>query len=318
MNSRNLTLDLFKIILAFMVIGIHSNFLSELTTEGYYLISAGIFRIAVPIFFIINGYYFTSISTSEKLTQWVKRVILLYLVWTVFYAYFWLKPVTMNLVGIMTIVETIIVGYHHLWYLVGMFGAGLMTYVFRDRTRAGIQLALLCFVLGVMIQYIGNYHLVSSTFADELFNIGFTHRNFLLLGFPFFYIGFLIRKHRLFSETSTGLLIVFSLTGIGLLLGESWYNLNQPYRTGVFDNYLSLIWICPALFLLVVRSGLTTTSKNLAHLSTAVYLIHPFCLSLLLKLRHWENTPLAIACVLLSLGLSYALIQAHKRIGYIL
>ncbi|SHF33436.1 Surface polysaccharide O-acyltransferase, integral membrane enzyme [Vibrio gazogenes DSM 21264] len=318
MYNRNLTLDIFKIVLALMVIGIHSNFLNELTTEGYYLITAGIFRIAVPIFFIINGYYFISIASTDKLLQWSKRVAILYLFWTIFYAYFWMKPLTLNFIGMMTVVETLIVGYHHLWYLVGMLGAGLMTYVFRERTRTGAQLALLCFVLGVMVQYIGNYHLMSSTFADRLFNIGFTHRNFLLLGFPFFYIGFFIRKHQLFAKIPTSTLLIAALIGIVLLLGESWYNLNQPSRTGVFDNYLSLIWVCPALFLLAMRSQRTTTNKHLAHLSTAIYLIHPFCLSVLMKIHHWENTPMAIGCMLLSLAFSYVLIQIYKRVGYIL
>lgn len=193
-----------------------------------------------------------------------------------------------------------------------------MTYVFRERTRTGAQLALLCFVLGVMVQYIGNYHLMSSTFADRLFNIGFTHRNFLLLGFPFFYIGFFIRKHQLFAKIPTSTLLIAALIGIVLLLGESWYNLNQPSRTGVFDNYLSLIWVCPALFLLAMRSQRTTTNKHLAHLSTAIYLIHPFCLSVLMKIHHWENTPMAIGCMLLSLAFSYVLIQIYKRVGYIL
>ncbi len=318
MYNRNLTLDIFKIVLALMVIGIHSNFLSELTTEGYYLITAGIFRIAVPIFFIINGYYFITITATDQLLQWSKRVAILYLFWTLFYAYFWMKPLTLNFIGMMTVVETLIVGYHHLWYLVGMLGAGLMTYVFRERTRTGAQLALLCFVLGVIVQYIGNYHLMSSTFADELFNIGFTHRNFLLLGFPFFYIGFLIRKHQLFAKTPTSTLLIAALIGIGLLLGESWYNLNQPDRTGVFDNYLSLIWICPVLFLLTMRSQRTTTNKHLAHFSTAIYLIHPFCLSVLTKIHPWENTPMAIGCVLLSMAFSLGLIQVYKRVGYIL
>lgn len=49
--KRNLTLDILKIILSFMIVGLHAGFLIETSKLGNYVFMQGISRIAVPIFF---------------------------------------------------------------------------------------------------------------------------------------------------------------------------------------------------------------------------------------------------------------------------
>lgn len=315
---RNLTLDLLKVLLAFMVIGLHAGFLGSINQAGSFLTVNGLFRIAVPIFFVISGYYFTSISTSKLLLAWVKRVLLLYAFWMLFYAYFWFKLESFSLIEVIKLIKNLVVGYFHLWYLAGMLGAGVITFFLRGKVKAGVIISVVCFILGVLIQYAGNYHILPIPILDKLANMNFIHRNFLFLGFPFFYLGFLIKKEDLSSVYSNAQLWFVFILGGGLLLGESWYNYNNPLNDGGFDNYFSLILIVPALFLLVNRSKLTTENKNLALISTAIYLIHPFWLAVLNKLTMMDGTWKTLICITLSFLSSYILIYIQKKIKFIL
>ena len=313
MQTRNLILDSFKVLLACMVVGLHSGFLNDISQAGNFLTVNGVFRIAVPIFFIINGYYFASISSTERLIKWVKRVFYLYACWMLFYAYFWFRPSSFSFIELIKFVKNLVIGYWHLWYLPGMIGAGILTFLFKGKVRLGIALSFICFVLGVSIQYLGNYHVFSAPILDKLANMTFIHRNFLFLGFPFFYMGFVIKNNGLFKETNRKLLLTVSILGAGLLLGESWYNYSNPQNDGGFDNYLSLGLICPSLVLFAMRSKLTTEGKNLALISTAIYFIHPFWVLVVHKFTVLGGTTTTFSCILLSVLSSFLLIKVQKK-----
>ncbi|WP_045040795.1 acyltransferase family protein [Photobacterium iliopiscarium] len=314
MKNRNLTLDILKISLAFMVVAIHGGFLSKFSQLGDFLTTNGLFRIAVPIFFIINGYYFISVNNIDKLKKWFYRVFLLYLFWMVFYSYEWFDIQPFSLASVIKNIIQFIIGYLHLWYLSGMIGAGILTFIFRNKVKLGLILSVTLFILGVSIQYLGNYHVFSIPILDKLANYAFIHRNFLFIGFPFFYIGFVIRKNGLFAGLSLPILIYASILGGGLLLGESWYNYSNPQNDGGFDNYLSLALICPAIFLLVVNPKLTIESNysNLTLISTSIYLIHPFWFIVLRKFGVFDNIIVTLLCFTLSLLSSYLLIKLYN------
>lgn len=66
--NRNISLDILKIALAFMVVGLHAGFLSSVTSIGYYLTVNGVFGIAVPIFLLIGGFYFYTAVSKDNTT----------------------------------------------------------------------------------------------------------------------------------------------------------------------------------------------------------------------------------------------------------
>jgi len=65
--GRNLTIDVLKIVLAFFVVFLQIHFLKNSYPEVSYLLVNGLFRIAVPVFLLITGFYFFYIDTSKKL-----------------------------------------------------------------------------------------------------------------------------------------------------------------------------------------------------------------------------------------------------------
>ncbi|OSX81592.1 hypothetical protein B9L20_27905 [Serratia marcescens] len=70
-------LDNLKFLSAILIISMHVHNLGMESIYSYSLVN-GLFRYAVPFFFIVNGYFLiTSIEKSGFYT-WVKRVIILY------------------------------------------------------------------------------------------------------------------------------------------------------------------------------------------------------------------------------------------------
>lgn len=302
-----------------MVVGLHAGFLSDISKLWNYLTVNGIFRIAVPIFLLINGFYFYSILNNGKAIYWFKRVFALYLFWMLFYIYFWFRPADISIIEIIKIVHTLIIGYHHLWYLPGMLGAAVLVILFKTLSlRLMIGAILITFAIGVAIQYSGNYHLIENQTVDKFFNYHWVHRNFIFFAFPFFFIGFLINKFNIQERISFNLLVKLSFIGFGLVIAESYFNYIEPLRDGGFDNFVSLLIICPALFLLFMNLNLYGSSKQLSFFATGVYFIHPFFQIIYRKFTDIDGTILTFVSILSSVLASYFLIKLNNKVKFVL
>lgn len=188
---RNLNLDILKVILAIFVLLLHT----KLPTENYsdFILKNGFFRTAVPIFLVINGYYFFNIKHIGQLKKWAFRLLILYVVWMLAYVPFW-KNYSQNIFVIFSW------GYLHLWYLAALLVAGLVMYLLKGlSSKLLFFIALVLYGIGYGIQYGINTELLS--FESEVYNKLFVqanytvYRNFLFFALPFLILGFLIRKH---------------------------------------------------------------------------------------------------------------------------
>lgn len=317
--SRNIALDILKLTLAFMVIGLHSGFLAELTSLGNYLTVNGIFRIAVPLFLLINGFYFYPILMKNTHKTWFKRVFTLYGIWMAFYAYFWLEDFEMSYPGFAHVFEQLVVGYHHLWYISSMIGAALLVLLMKQQSSwLMVASIFVTFICGVIIQYTGNYHILDGAYYDELFNNDWAHRNMLFFSYPFFCTGYLIHKHSLHTQISFRRACIISSFGLLLLLAESYFNYYQEGRVGGFDNLASLLLICPFIFLVFMKSNIAGSGKEIALYSSAIYFIHSFVLTIFFRLTDMNATILTLATIALSAFFAYFIIKINEKVKYLL
>jgi len=317
-SNRNFALDVFKIAAAFMVVGLHSGFLADVSSIGNYLTVNGLFRTAVPSFLLINGFYFYPVLVKEKSAYWIKRVLYLYFFWMLLYSKVWFRPSEISFIEIAQIAHTLIFGYWHLWYLSGLLLSAVLVILFKNHPpRLMIPIILIIYVSGVIIHYTKHYHMV-----DNLPIIGFfTNKwfpGFLFTAFPFFYIGLVINKLNIHERVSIKYSAGLSLIGFTLLISESYFNYIESSRYGVFVNLASLLMVCPALFLLLMNLNFRGKSKEIASYSTGVYLIHIY----ILRFYHFhtdiEGTALTFMIFISSILASYFLIKVNKRIKFIL
>ncbi|WP_158768372.1 acyltransferase [Paraglaciecola sp. L1A13] len=317
--NRNIALDVLKLIMAFMVVGIHANFMMDLSPLGNYLTVHGMFRIAVPVFFVINGYFFYYVLIKEQQLKWLRRVFILYITWMVFYSYFWFSIPDMSFISYAKLLKVVFFGYYHLWYIAGMIGAAVILLILRKLPSSILIISIiLTFLSGVIIQYLGNYHIFEGTFLDKLFNTNQMHRNMIFLAYPFFCTGYLINKHSLPSKISLEHSFILSILAIGALLGESYFNFLQENRDGYFDNYFSLILICPIIFILFIKANIPGTNRNIALYSSSIYFIHVLILIILQKITALSPTYVMLFTILLSAFVSYFIIKINKRLKFIL
>ena len=317
--TRNIALDILKLGLAFMVVALHVGFLRDISPLGEYLIINGVFRIAVPTFLLINGFYFYAVLEKRNISVWFKRVFFLYIFWMLVYSNFWFRISDFSFVEFAKIFHTFIFGYHHLWYLPALLGSAALVVLLRKSSLKVMIAALLSiFIAGVLIQYAANYHMVNNETIDKLFNYVWFHRNFLFLAFPFFFIGFLINKFSIHEKISLSLSISLSVLGILLLVGESYFTYSDPLSEGNYDNLISLLIVSPSLFLVFMNLDFQGYSKQLALYVTGIYFIHPYVQHFYHKSYNFDETLLTFIVFLSSVIASYFLIIANKKFKFIL
>jgi hypothetical protein len=313
---RNISLDYLKLILAFMVVGIHTGFFSETNIMIAYLTKNGLFRIAVPTFLLINGFYFYFYFVQNKSYEWIKRIFYLYITWTVIYSYLWFKISQISLIYILKI---IIIGYFHLWYLPGMIGAAfLLIFIERFNNKSLLfSLIIFTFLSGIIIQYSGNYHLFNNINVDKVLNVSWISRSFLFFSFPFFSIGFLINKYEIYKNISLRYIVFILLIGIVLLVFESNFNYSHLNMIG-FNNLVSLIIICPVVLILFLKVGVSGRNKNITLYSSGVYFVHIVFFTFFHDLTLLRGTSLTAVTLVSSLLASTILIKINKKYKYIL
>ena len=320
--KRNLTMDLLKFSLALMVVGIHCAFLAEYNSTVSYLFVNGLFRIAVPIFFIVNGYYFQkTISSSSKTKQhnWFKKIILLYVFWSFIYAVIWLRLDSITILSILRVLKDIFFGQGHLWYLPATIFSAIMVLIL-SKKKVGhiISLSLILYIIGIVISYVGRYELVESNLISKFLLSSVAVKNFPFFGFPFFYIGFFISKYINVDKLSNATIILMFFAGLASLLSESFYNFKHVGSAVYFDVLISLLLICPSIFLFCLKLNLASKNKILATLSTGVYLVHVLIMEFFREFYYFSETYLTLIVAIISILITVALSFVNKKVKWIL
>jgi len=318
--KRNFAIDLFKIILVLMVIELHLNvssnsgFLHHLPKELNYIFVDGIFRIAVPGFLLINGYFFYQAIKTNRYKNWLIRVTLIYIIWMILYSYFWFDPLKPP----KEILKTILFGYWHLWYLNAVIGAGILTYMFRNwSAKSLLTLIVILFIAGLFVEYGGTYHLANSHKIDTMLNWTPGHRNFLFLGFVFFNLGFLMNRHHISDIFKKSYSYWLALLGLALLVLEAHINYTNLGNVH-FDNLASLLILTPALFVIILQTHITSNSKNLSLLATAIYLIHPLFIMIYKNFMQPDNTLFTPMVYLSAIIAGVILVKLNQKFKYLL
>lgn len=317
-TSRNILLDILKVVAAIFIIAVHCGFLFDYNKVAYHITCNGLFRIPIPFFFTINGFFLFTVFQNNKIKFWIKRVGILYLIWMFIFMYFWIIPVHQNPLKIF---PTVLFGFNHLWYLAALFLGGLLLYNIQKFSNILLVVsALVLYLIGYTIQTLSNFNVFEeTTLIAKLINFPPLHRNFLFFALPFLSIGYVIRRtnfHLKLKKTQTLTLLIISFA---LLITESLINYDVNSKAS-FNMSLSFLVLGPMLLLSAFAFTLNSNvnSKVLSSYSIALYLVHPLIIILITCFFKLESTPLTFVTIVLSGIASYVLIQLNKKLKYIL
>jgi len=313
--ERNANLDIAKLSLSFLVIAVHLPLYGGAHEDSAYmmgwLFSNGISRIAVPCFFMING-YFVNLTDKTKVKKYMTHLLVLYAVWMLLYLPAYYQSVVGNP---KYLVKLIVFGFHHLWYVISLIFATVFLYLIKRylpvSQRMLIVLVVGLFIVGYVIQDV-----VAPRFKQPQHYV-VMYRNFLFFGLPFFALGHIIRNtsFELDAQARRNCYIAI-LIGTVTLLIESYVSLK--YKLGV-NLYISLLFLCPPIMILLFKSKWRKSGSLVADIANAVFFTHT---GVILFLQDYfagmPNIYLFPMAVCLSIIVSYFVYTLNRRLKFLL
>ncbi len=291
------TIDLLKFIFAFFVVGIHTHLTNYIVNpqSRFYFISLT-FRLAVPFFFIVSGYYYgkklwlTPSSKSNKLCSYVSRLFPPLILWS-FLTLFFNLPELYARTGYDKHACFILVLKYIFFYPLGamwfalacIIGACIITLFWKHKIFLCLS-AILCYTFGLLGN---NYYFIAlnnnlQTIIDK-YNYHFIcTRNGFFIGFPLMFLGAMLAHPMLLQKIKNKILLPLTVFSLFLLLAEIHYLYEKPYYDdrSLFISYLLFI---PCLILCALKYNIFP-NKNLIvarELSTCIYYTHYFFINLI-------------------------------------
>ncbi len=308
--ERNLGLDVLRLALALAVIGLHTGVLADVDPQWNYLLVSGLFRIAVPIFLVINGYYLFDTFKADGYRAWLRRTAGLYAFWSVVYLPFYARHALSSSSAFADFALNFIPGYWHLWYVAALMPAAALLHALRGRSSGTLlALAAALYLVGCSLQWETLYG------PRELSNL--LYRSFLLDALPFLIAGYVIRREDF--QPSLPACLAAVAAGIAGLLAESLACRAWSPRSGQVDLLASLALLAPALFLAVRHVKATTRRSQFARLSSSIYFVH---IAVLVACAKWFKTGYGHAQFMIvaagSLALAPAVMLLARRFPIVL
>lgn len=324
-RQKNYTLELLKLFASYMVVFIHVKFYGELGVAIETLA-----RFAVPLFFLISGYYSYQIK-PEKILKRAKNILNLSILavgsYTVFnivafllkgkvgrvFLYF-AKYLDITKLGKL-VVFNVPISAGHLWFLLALIYVYLVFYwmtVSRFNEKA-------MFILSFLL--LGGHLLL----GEGLSMVGirlplWLVRNFALMGMPFFVLGLFTRKHenKLHTIPNYALVILAVIGGAEAVISRHLFGRNEMYIGSMLILFALVAW-----FIKYANVRYPSFINALSGCSTYIYIFHVMISSVILGLYKLfalryetsivlQNIHPIIVCIA-STALAYAIMKKKQR-----
>lgn len=267
----NGTIDIAKFIMAILVVGIHTEpfGFNVWLDRGFGIVT----RLCVPFFFVISSYFF--FKKNNKPTLYVKRLFLLYFIWSVVYL-----PFDIEGIKSMSFPQILIKYFwngneHALWYLCGSIIGFLIVFLlskFLDYKKI-LFVGIVFLIIGCMKSTWAP--MLESVFEISVYDIGGS-RNGLFYGFPYYALGMYIAKRD--SKTTKNL----KLNLVGLIVSFALLVIESVFFILVFKTNNTILWfsVLPLTFFLINVLMIVDIpiphkfSLLLRNLSTIIYVAH--------------------------------------------
>ncbi|MBK9579547.1 MAG: acyltransferase family protein [Fibrobacteres bacterium] len=335
-GGRDPSLDNMRLLAAFTVVLTHVAAIlgmqrNEFGSTDWWVASGFHFssRWCVPVWVMLSGALLLGSSKVESLREFyarrASRVVLPLLVWSFVYS-IWTFFIA-HLKGTPLHIEEQILrclngnSYYHLWYLYMVAFLYLFTPFFRMIVRQASSRHLLFFiVVGFIFQEANLVYDTITGVKPNLFINGF------LVFVPYYFLGYLLRRHLLRLKMSAIFIFLFSVSVAGFL-GWSYFSSHGGKLSNLFYSYVSLpvIGISISVFLLCDRLKkplFGPRTSSFAQATLGIYLIHAIALDVIgrllfgLKLSAILLIPLATIAVFLVSGISTMILQRFKSLRW--
>lgn len=276
MKQRSTAIDFFKLLFSICIIGVHLDLFRDISTPAYRILTQSLFRIGVPFYFIVSGYFFADkLNDSKRSNAWLLRLVKIYLTFEALDLLLTVMVPGIHLPFGMILLRVLTTGMNRIyWYLISLI---LTCFLLRKPWQKGYALWLTAagFVLYVITMTFDSY---SFLFADTVMaEYGKLHT--FLWAWPqagfsesvlYLSIGvFLKQKEPEIREPE--LLLGLSLI---LLVLEGWFC--QSHGAADANCYFMLVPASVLLFCFTLNHPHFPRIPHAGDLSLYVYMIHMY------------------------------------------
>lgn len=330
--KKNQGIEQFRVILAMMVVAIHCLPLHRLWPEGDILITLTLFRIAVPFFFMISGYYVfsdlatqNSYPTRQRVWSFIKKQLHVYLIATLlFLPLAWYSGMLGLNMLLGTFIQTLLVNgiLYHLWYFPAIITGSLlvMGLLVRFSFKQVFFMAIGLYVIGLGGDSWSGLATQKplASFYSLIFQLLAGTRNGIFFAPLFLLLGVLARRFA--QKPASPHRYSYLMISLICLLLESY--LLHHFTTPKHDSmYVFLPFVLLFLFPIIQQWQAPIIWKQAGRLSLWLYLLHPYTIAvthfLSQKLPLLQNNLINYIVVLgLTIGLVYGLFALQKLFSF--
>lgn len=270
-------IDLMKFILGLMVVAIHTNPFESVSPALNLFFVDTLSRLAVPLFFLSSGFFVANkLNDNKVVLNYVKRTIMLYLVWSIIYLPINVYNILQDKSFISLYIRRFFFegSYYILWFLPALaFGVILLKFLYNLLNKQLlIPGCVILYILGAMGQ--SYYSKVNMPPSFEVYYSFFlTTRNGLFFAFPFLCLGVFIRKNPDIVSKKNAL--IYSIVCFILLSLEVFFARNLDFSKG---NGMWIFVLPTAFFVFIYITNIRLKDSPkylwLRKLSTLLFLSH--------------------------------------------
>ena len=299
--ERNIRLDYFKIFLSILVITIHMQPLFDYGEFRGWIITHGIARIAVPIFFITSGYYIAAkLDDIKSLKKYLKHLVVIHIVWNLIY----LSSIINVIYNIKSVFLVLVFGFFHLWYTPALIVGTIALYLSKKYIKDYRYILAIAFILFMIGFYCGLEYLKI-----------YYYRNGIIMAFPFMALGYCIKTREWVEKIKNNYLIWAMCIGFAALIGEAYIKYANSSGFNPYNDFLlSLLILCPAIFIYLQKHPVLSSGKGFTSiLFSGIYFLHPLAMRIIGIPQTYMVYKLPLVIVL-SIILSYIVYLINKRV----
>ena len=323
---HNNSIDIFRLLCAVLVVAIHTDPLCDISAPLGDLCTNILPRIAVPFFFITAGYFYISSLENGKdpTIPYLKRILVTYLLWSIPYCLisFCTWGYTMPASFVLECIYAFFINgtSYHFWFFPALIlSALLVTCFYRFRCRKLLlPVSILLYAVGCLCCAYDTLALRIPLLDRLLLSPHFlVIRRYLLMGFPFFAAGYLIRRlaERKWSDlaVTVSVLLCAALWGAELVVVRRF-----ELGSDIVITY-GLYPLVASVLLCLLRHPLPKHARTAAMCRSAanfMYYAHPLLITLLtfsadLLSVQLSQTPRFLLVVILTVAVSLSIHQSN-------
>ena len=283
-SNTNQWVDVFKFIFCICIIALHA---AHIPQPAGYWIEKLLFRMAVPFFFVVSGFFLSNSSRERGVHGAAKRYCFRLLKILAVYTVVWVLQFLVDcIIFKYSLVETLdelirrilFSPKNGLWFIQACIIGAILLIPFLRKNCVSLAIPIGVVLYGFALICNNYYFLIENNavrlIIDRYMSLCFGPHNGVFVGFLFLGLGIFVEKHKKISLFINGILL-----GLSYVVYAIEIVIVRRYATTVDDGafYLMQVAVAPLLLsLLVSLPGCFDSAHTILmrRLSTGMYLLH--------------------------------------------